>query len=353
MIVSHFIREGWATCPSGHFIRGLHRGGGHELNSIQWVTCCKPAMHPHWYKQCYDQDVSGDTLECNRNGFYVAGIHRGASQKLSSINQLRCCNMYDEANLFGEDFLREGDTWRAHYQKGCGGHMSTTRLKIHYENFSFKVKNMEYLEPEIESMKPIIQDVGVINNQDSMATKTNIKRQIKSVRTVTQSSSSRFKSGFGASVTLSYKSPGMIAGAAPETFKASVTLSGGNEHAELNTEKNGDINWDIVEVDEVQTTNGNSGTSYQITTSKTKVNVPYIATIQVQFTATLDGYLVWGGGPNGENPNYHESYRGSGDRPVIKYKIGTETVPFYKFLKLASQRGDSPWFLASTEAKPP
>ena len=95
MIVSHFIREGWATCPSGHFIRGLHRGGGHELNSIQWVTCCKPAMHPHWYKQCYDQDVSGDTLECNRNGFYVAGIHRGASQKLSSINQLRCCNMYD------------------------------------------------------------------------------------------------------------------------------------------------------------------------------------------------------------------------------------------------------------------
>ena len=243
----------------------------------------------------------------------------------------------------GQDFLREGDTWRSHYQNGCGGHMSKTRLKIHYENFSFKVKNMEYLEPEIESMKPIMQDVGVINNQDSRETKTTIKRQIKSVRTVTHSSSTRFKSGFGASVTLSYKSPGLIAGAAAGTFEASVTLSGGSESAELNTDANGDINWDIVEVDEGHTTNGNSGTSYQITTSKKKVNVPYIATIQVQFSATLDGFLIWGGGPNGKNPNYHESYRGSGARPVFKYKIGTATVPFYKFLKQASQRGESPW----------
>lgn len=37
----------------------------------------------------------------------------------------------------GQDFLREGDSWKAHYQKGCGGYMSTSRLKIVYENFSF------------------------------------------------------------------------------------------------------------------------------------------------------------------------------------------------------------------------
>lgn len=91
---------GWATCPSGHFIRGLHRGGGHQLNSIQWATCCKPALHPHWYKDCYDQNVSGDTMECSRNNFYVVGIHRGASHALSSINQLRCCNMYDGMCLY-------------------------------------------------------------------------------------------------------------------------------------------------------------------------------------------------------------------------------------------------------------
>lgn len=91
--VLHF-REGWATCPSGHFIRGLHRGGGHQLNSIQWATCCKPALHPHWYKECYDQNVQGNVMECTRNNFYVVGIHRGSSHALSSINQLRCCNMY-------------------------------------------------------------------------------------------------------------------------------------------------------------------------------------------------------------------------------------------------------------------
>ena len=90
-----YFREGWAFCPSGHFIRGLHRGGGHQLNSIQWATCCKPALHPHWYKQCYEQNVEGNTLECTRNDYYVVGIHRRSSNELSSINKLRCCNMYD------------------------------------------------------------------------------------------------------------------------------------------------------------------------------------------------------------------------------------------------------------------
>lgn len=100
--IDHFAFQAtcWATCPSGHFIRGLHRGGGHQLNSIQWATCCKPALHPHWYKDCYDQNVSGDTMECSRNNFDVVGIHRGASHALSSINQLRCCNMYDGMCLY-------------------------------------------------------------------------------------------------------------------------------------------------------------------------------------------------------------------------------------------------------------
>ncbi|PFX18678.1 uncharacterized protein LOC111339199 [Stylophora pistillata] len=377
-----FSREGWAVCSSGHFLRELHRGGSHELKSIQWATCCKPALHPHWYKQCYEQDVGqGERMACSRNGYYVVGIHRGASEKLSSINKLRCCNMYDKpltlksvlevktrvmditqenlallandlgygwaggcrGRVAGQDFVREGDSWRSHYQQGCSGYMSTTRLKIHYDNFSFRVKNIDYGKPEIESMKPIVQDVGEIKNLDSQSTKSTIARQIKTVRTVTHSSSTRFKSGWGASVTLSYKSPGLIGEVATGTFKASVTLSGGSESAQLNTKENGDINWDIVQVKETQTTEGNSGSSYQITTSQKKVNVPYKATIQVQFTATLDGFLIWGGGANGDNPNYHERYRGSGERPIFKYKIGTEKVPFYTFLKQASQRGDSPW----------
>lgn len=242
----------------------------------------------------------------------------------------------------GHDFIRQGDSWRSHYQRECEGYKATDRLKIFYENFSFKVKNIDYLKPEIESMKPIVQDVGEIKNQDSRATETTIAREIKSVRTVTHSSSTRFKASFGASVTLGYTSPGAF-GLAAGTFKAHVTLSGGSEKARLNTDENGEIKWDIVRVTETQTTNGNAGSSYQITTTQKKVNVPYKATIQVQFTARLEGFLVWGGGSEGEQPNYHENYRGSDARPTFKYTIGTETVPFYKFLKKASQRGDSPW----------
>ena len=247
------------------------------------------------------------------------------------------------ARSAGEDFLRDGDSWRAHYQQGCKGYKSTHRLKIVYENFSFRVKNMEYLKQEIESLKPIVQDVGEIKNEDSLSTKTKIQRQIKTVRTVTHSSSTRFKTTVGASLTLSYKSPGLIGDVATGTFKGSFTLSGGKESAQLNKDTNGEIKWDVVTVKESQTTDANSGTSYQITTSQTKINVPYKATIQVQFTARLEGFLIWGGGPNGKNPNYHEKWRGSGDRPTFNYDIGTQGVPFYKFLKQVSDRGESPW----------
>lgn len=234
----------------------------------------------------------------------------------------------------GQDFVREGDSWRSHYQRGCSGEKAKDRLKIFYENFSFKVKKLDYLEPEIQSMKPIVQDVGEINNQDSSPTETSISREIKSVRTVTHSSSTRFKSTFDASVTLSYSSPGMF-GLAAGNFKAYVTLSGGSESAGLNTDEKGEIKWDIVTVKETQTTEGNAGSSYQITTSQKKVNVPYKATIQVQFTARLVGFL--------EKYNFHEEYKGKTNRPPLEYTFGSESVPFYKFLKQVSQRGDSPW----------
>ena len=61
----------------------------------------------------------------------------------------------------GQDFIRDGDSWRSHYQNGCSGE-AKERLRIFYENVSFKVKNIDYGEPEIQSIKPIVQDVGEI-----------------------------------------------------------------------------------------------------------------------------------------------------------------------------------------------
>lgn len=51
--------------------------------------------------------------------------------------------------VVGEDFIRDGDRWKAVYRSGCSGYMSSQRLKIAYENFSFRVKKMDYKKPEI------------------------------------------------------------------------------------------------------------------------------------------------------------------------------------------------------------
>ena len=235
----------------------------------------------------------------------------------------------------GEDFRREGDTWKSNYQEPCSGYMKEDRLQIVYENFAFKVKKMDYLRPVAKELKPIVQDVGQIKNRDALPTTTKIVREIKTVRTVTHTSETRFGSKFGASVTLSYKSPPLgdiLAG----SFSASITLSGGNEGSEINKDEEGNIKWDIVRIREPQTTNGNSGSSYQITTSRNKVDVPYKATIQVQFTAKLEGFLRAGA-------EFNQPHKGSHKRPHFPYTIGSSNKPFYEFLKLASKRGDHPW----------
>ena len=112
-------------------------------------------------------------------------------------------------------------------------------------------------------------------------------------------------------------------------------MSGGSESAGLNTDEDGKIKWDIVKVIDKPTTEANSGSSYQITTSNKEVNVPYKATIQVQFTVRFEGSL--------EKKNFHETHKGKSNRPSFEYTFGSEGVPFYKFLKQVSERGDSPW----------
>jgi len=125
----------------------------------------------------------------------------------------------------GMDFRRDGDSWKSNYQKPCEGYRAEDRLKITYGDFSFKVKKMNYGKPVVDSMKPIVQDAGEIKNEDSLPAETTITRELKTVRTVIASTTTRWKSGFGASVSLKYKSPG-AASAVAGSFSASLTLSG-------------------------------------------------------------------------------------------------------------------------------
>lgn len=236
----------------------------------------------------------------------------------------------------GMDFRREGDTWKANYQQPCEGHKAEDRLKITYENFSFKVKNIDYAKPVVDTMKPISQDVGEIQNEDPLPVETTITREIKTVRTVVHSSTSRWKAGIGASISLKYKSPGSVAGAVVGTFSASVTLSGERESGQVNRDENGEISWDIMRVPETQTVDGLSTTRYQLNVARKNVTVPYKATIQVQFSAKLEGFLRWGGGKGGASPNFHETHQGSEDRPDFPYSIESPDAPLFKFLKRVS-----------------
>ena len=245
----------------------------------------------------------------------------------------------------GEDFRREGDTWKSNYQEPCTGYMKTDRLKIVYENFAFKVKHMEYLTPELKELKPIVSDVGEMKNLDALPSTTKIVREIKTVRTVYHTSETRFGSSFGASVTLSYTSP-PLGGAIAGTFSGSITLSGGNEGAEINKDAEGTIKWDIFRVREPHSVSGTSGVAYQIVTSKKQVDVPYRATIIVEFTARLEGFLR-------EGAEFHHTHQGSHDRPHVSYTIGSSTSPFYEFLELVSRRGDRPWLWHDMKQKYP
>ncbi|XP_020615003.1 uncharacterized protein LOC110053151 [Orbicella faveolata] len=374
-----FSSEGWATCSPGFFLRGFHRGSSDELKSIQWATCCKPSLHPYSYPDCYDQDAGQEPLrQCSRDGFLLVGLYRGAGEQLSSVKKLRCCKMLEGQRALtsldqaksrvmdvtlenlgtlahamgygwtggcrtkwpGMDFRREGDTWTANYQQPCEGFKAEDRLKITYENFSFKVKNVDYGKPVVDTMKPIVQDIGEIQNEDPLPVETTITREIKTVRTVVHSSTSRWKAGIGASISLSYKSPGSeIAG----SFSASVTLSGEAESGQVNKDENGEINWDIMRVPETQKVDGLSVTRYQLNVARKNVTVPYKATIQVQFSAKLEGFLRWGGGKGGSSPNFHETHQGSESRPDFPYSIGSPDEPLFKFLKRVSQRDDKPW----------
>ena len=120
-------------------------------------------------------------------------------------------------------------------------------------------------------MKPIVQDVGKMQNEDPLPVETTITREIKTVRTVVHSSTARCKAGIGASISLKYKSPGSdIAG----SFSASVTLSGEAESGQVNKDENGEINWDIMRVPETQKVDGLSVTRYQLNVARKNVTVP-------------------------------------------------------------------------------
>ncbi|RUS75395.1 hypothetical protein EGW08_016834, partial [Elysia chlorotica] len=77
--------------------------------------------------------------------------------------------------------------------------------------------------------------------------------------------------------------------------------------------------------------------------AKTRSTLPYTAKVLVRFSTELQGFLRWGGGGKSTTTNYHESYRGSGDRPTVNYRFGSASLPFYTDLYRQSTQAQRPW----------
>ncbi|XP_048576422.1 uncharacterized protein LOC5514381 [Nematostella vectensis] len=370
----------WNTCPNGYFLRGLYRNDGQSLDNIEVGKCCKPANHPHWYGHCYDQDVRASfdkegTSKC-RDGYFMTGLYRGNCDEIYCIEMFKCCKMVptppkmqslddvktrvmDEtmaelallahylgygwcascrAQSVGEDFRRNGDSWEADRKGPCNGYMNHHRLKMHYRDFKFGVKNIVYGKPVIQTLKPQSYISGSErNNEDHEVTRT-VSEQVESTRTVTHTTTSSWKKTHGVGIELSYTPPDATGGVG---VKASYNFN--YEKSSTQTDSTANTQKYTSTVTSTKTLKPFTAAQYRILLTKTRTTVPYTATIIVHFSAELDGFLRWGGGKDGDSTNYHYEHRGSNRRPTFKYKFGDSSTPFYSALKKQSDRSMRPW----------
>ena len=370
----------WSTCSSGHFLQGLYRSDGNKLHNIEYGKCCKPANHPYWWGSCYNQDIrlsfdKKGLSKCN-DGHYMTGVYRGGCDRLRCIETIKCCKMYpsppdltslsdvktrvmdvtmkDLAYLahylgygwcagcrgqyVGEDFRRSGDEWHASKAGPCDGYKADHRLKLKYGDFKFTVKDIKYGSPVIQSLQPTVFDSGRVVNDDVSKLVHKLEREIRSVRTVTHTTTSSWKYAHELGIEISYTPPGATGGVGGK-----VNYKFNYEKSSTTSDSTSNQQYKSIKLTSQKTLNPHSAATYRIMLTKTRSTVPYTATVIAHFSAELNGFLRWGGGSGGNSKNYHKDHSGSGSRPTVNYHFGSASTPFYTDLKRQSDRGSYPW----------
>jgi len=369
----------WATCPGGYFLHGLYRGSGHNIHNIEYGKCCKPANHAHFHSSCYTQSVQASfdnkgLSKCN-DGYFMAGVYRGSCDHLYCIEKFYCCKMNDNpqplqsladvktrvmdvtmkdlallahylgygwcascrAQYVGEDFVRNGDSWHADKKGPCNGYKSDHRLKMHYRDFSFGIKNIQYGNPVRQSLNPQNFYSGVLRNDDASPATVSLERSVETVRTVSHTTTSTWQASHELGIEINYTPPptGGVGG--------SVSYKFGYQHGETTTDSESNTQKRTFKIATSKTLPAHTKTNWKIMVAKTRTTISYTATIIAKFSAELDGFMRWGGGYNGASTNYHNSHRGSGSRAQVNYKFGSASTPFYTELKRQSQQNQAPW----------
>lgn len=109
----------------------------------------------------------------------------------------------------GEDFKRNGDSWEAVFTDRsfpCDGYKSDQRLKIHYKDFKFSMKDIKFGELQVDELVPVVVDSGKFTNTDKNPKKVSITRELNYARTVTHTTTSSWKHAHELGLEISYKS---------------------------------------------------------------------------------------------------------------------------------------------------
>ena len=99
ILISKPSNHTWAVCPHGYFLQGFDRsyGTGTGLHNIKQAACCRPRNFKTVPLDCYDHNVTVSIAKAGwskcQDWSYLAGVYKGACNKLHCIETFRCCRM--------------------------------------------------------------------------------------------------------------------------------------------------------------------------------------------------------------------------------------------------------------------
>ena len=245
----------------------------------------------------------------------------------------------------GDDFKREGDKWVSRHRNPCLGEgpQKENRLKISYGDFAFTMKDVVFGKSETqtfgEEVEPLLTSYSRIGrNERNQSYSPEVELEVRSARTLKNVKTTTWDSEFNIEVGAAYDPPD-TSGGVGVSAKSSFSYGWGG----TSEESVADRDWHIIKITETKTLPPKSYAEWNAVKKPRKITIPYTAKILPKFSVELEGYMKWGGGYHGSNPNFHLEHRGSGDRKTIKYNFGDANKPFYEDLKEKVEQNVSPW----------
>merc|ERR1719245_26965 len=246
----------------------------------------------------------------------------------------------------GEDFRKDGDSWKADQSHMCSGHKWQERLEIAYGDWDLIISDMAYGDTVLTDLVPETIDEGQFTNNLRFPTTQVVERETQVTRSVSHTDENTWTHNVAAEITVAYSPPDATGGPS-----SSFTFTYGHEWGSTTINEEGEEDVETFSTSAEVTIEPYSSIGFRLILLKTKRTLPYTATILISFSVELKGFMRWGG--NGGTTNFHIDEHGSDNRNTIHYKFGDESVPFYEDLKDKSDQNELPWMWEEMRATHP